>query len=564
MFMLRKLQSKSVKQATFPPRPSLAELKRALDTSAATNRNLFIAFNLLLVAALLMCLGLGDEQLLLGSQAIRLPVVGVDLSVWAFAFMMPLLLMVVHFDLMHNLHEHQRKLQTWVVVWEEKHPRSNVGKDGEPEPVMSDEIYPFLYDFAWLHAHGKGPANINPTLRPALCWALYCWAPYTVLVVFLIRFADLQSYAVTAWHLLLIVLDVIWVFWYWQSFAHSQSKFWLWRWLRTVVSGRMLLVGLSTLAGSWTLVMSCLIHFYLDVDNSEVGKNDTHHYKKIIDDMVTAEKYFQVYLNISLVPRLVVPNYRLKLDRDQFHVDKLVLVKNRDSEVWGNAAPLLNLSGRRFGFADFQNALMPRVNFERANLKGAKMDHANFMGANFTEAKLQDADLSNAHLQGTNFRRAGLQQTNLKIASLQGVILQEAILDKTDFQLADLHAADFRGATLLETNFRGAFLQGGILRNIAIENAYFDGASKEGTLGFESGNLDLFVYEWMQTACSTDFLAELMLKHDDKGIPEEISDAALRKWAKEWEKCKPHKDLIEKAILNRINSRAANQPALSN
>ncbi|MEN9866890.1 MAG: hypothetical protein RL748_2480, partial [Pseudomonadota bacterium] len=184
----RILQRIHAQKPTPAAKPTLDDAKKLLDTSATTNRNLFIAFNLVLVTALILCLGINDEQLLIGTAPIPLPFLNVQLPIWAFASVVPLLVLVVHFDLLHNLNEHSRKLKAWVAAWEEKYPPADAAKKDKGEMAVSDQLYPFLYDFAWLHAKGKGPQNINARLLPALCWAMYCWAPYTVLVIFLIRF----------------------------------------------------------------------------------------------------------------------------------------------------------------------------------------------------------------------------------------------------------------------------------------------------------------------------------------------------------------------------------------
>jgi hypothetical protein len=203
-------------------KPTLEDAKKLLDTSATTNRNLFVGFYLVLVTALILCLGINDEQLLIGTAPVPLPFLNVTLPIWAFASVVPLLVMVVHFDLLHNLNEHNRKLRAWVAAWEAKYPPAGNPAAGANEMAVSDQLFPFLYDFAWLHANGRGPQNINAKLLPGMCWALYCWAPYTVLVIFLIRFADLQSYFFTAWHLVLILLDVVWLVFYWPRLGVQQ------------------------------------------------------------------------------------------------------------------------------------------------------------------------------------------------------------------------------------------------------------------------------------------------------------------------------------------------------
>ena len=243
-----------------PPaiKPTLDDAKKLLDISAGTNRNLFIAFNLVLVTALILVLGITDEQLLLGNTVIPLPFLNVPLPISAFAIVVPLVVMAAHFDLLHNLNEHSRKLRVWVAAWEAKYPRDSA-QTAAMNAAVSEQLFPFLYDFAWLHANGKGPKRINARLLPGMCWALYCWAPYTVLVIFFIRFADLQNYIYTGWHFLLILLDVAWLYGYWPRFGAKRVQNRVWRWVRKVVNLPLLLLGVSSLAGGWTLGLFYLV-----------------------------------------------------------------------------------------------------------------------------------------------------------------------------------------------------------------------------------------------------------------------------------------------------------------
>ena len=174
-------------------KPTLDDAKKLLDISAGTNRNLFIAFNLVLVTALILVLGITDEQLLVGNTVIPLLFLNVPLPISAFATVVPLVVMAAHFDLLHNLNEHSRKLRAWVAAWEAKYPRDSA-QTAAMNAAVSEQLFPFLYDFAWLHANGKGPERVSSHLLPGMCWALYCWAPYTVLVIFLF---GLRIYRIT-------------------------------------------------------------------------------------------------------------------------------------------------------------------------------------------------------------------------------------------------------------------------------------------------------------------------------------------------------------------------------
>lgn len=157
---------------------TLEEAKKTLDNSAQTNRNLFIAFNFVLITALVLCVSVSDEDLLIGTSTIQLPLLNIKLPIWAFASIAPMVIVALHFDLLHNLTEHRDKLRYWRKQWQTVHPRNT---------RLTQQLYPFLFDFAWLHAHDTSSQKMRIRLLPGLCWLLYCWAAYTVLVIFFIR-----------------------------------------------------------------------------------------------------------------------------------------------------------------------------------------------------------------------------------------------------------------------------------------------------------------------------------------------------------------------------------------
>lgn len=82
------------------------------------NRNLFVLFNLLLAVSFISGLSISDEQLLVGTFTMAVPLIGIQIPIWTFASVTPLLVLIVHFDVLHNLNEHSRKLKSWITLWE--------------------------------------------------------------------------------------------------------------------------------------------------------------------------------------------------------------------------------------------------------------------------------------------------------------------------------------------------------------------------------------------------------------------------------------------------------------
>ena len=95
-----------------------------------------------------------------------------------------------------------------------------------------------------------------------------------------------------------------------------------------------------------------------------------------------------------------------------------------------------------------KRAILRRVNFENADLRGAILQRAGLADAVFKGGDLSDADLSHA---------------DLRFADLSGCCLR-----KTKLVGADLRWAIFEGANLADANLTRARLKGTVLHNITV------------------------------------------------------------------------------------------------
>jgi hypothetical protein len=96
-----------------------------------------------------------------------------------------------------------------------------------------------------------------------------------------------------------------------------------------------------------------------------------------------------------------------------------------------------------------------RYRGEGADLRGARLRHAQLGGAYLLCALLQRADLRGAHL-----RLADLAHTDLQRANLAGADLRSAEIICADLRNADLSHAALGGANLQDADLRGANLTG--------------------------------------------------------------------------------------------------------
>ena len=439
------------------------DAKALLDTSAEKNRNLLIAFLLYLVTVTVLVLSVTDMDLLLGNKAFTLPLLGVGLPLTAFYIFLPALLLVLHFDVLHNSKEHTAK---WV-KWFNWHDRC-------PEPSeMAWQLFPFILDVSRLR---NLPTDISPSLGHRLIavvvWLLYLYFPLLVLALFLARFSDLQNWAPT-YHVILIVADCLLIDWFWNH-EGSQTNSWR-QWFNHLKEGFKQAPKWLCHNKAKTLAIGALCGYVLTVLYSWGALQSLHYgWLNPTSPLIKPVAFMAESENFEWVlPRISVPaSYPYKVSEDDirlslwadeaahakeanYHADKLA--------VWAKSSRPLDLHGRHLAFANLAGAQLRRVDLHDAYLQGA----------NLSEAQLQDADLSAAQLQGADFTEAQLQGAKLGDAQLPAAKLSATELQGADLVSANLAGADLGQAKLQGANLSWAELQGADLALAELTGAIF-------------------------------------------------------------------------------------------
>ena len=159
-----------------------------------------------------------------------------------------------------------------------------------------------------------------------------------------------------------------------------------------------------------------------------------------------------------------------------------------------------DLRGANLREARLHNAVLDRIQGQRANFVSADARNTNFSGADLRGADLsygilENALLSNAKLNGASMYAVDLREAQMLRADLSRVDLRDAKLEKAMLSLANLENADFSAAKLgeanlmgaqfkdgifLEADFRKADLRGAVVTGAVVRDARFDGANLEG------------------------------------------------------------------------------------
>ena len=411
----------------------LEELEKQVANSSEKNRNFFTATLLVLVYLVIVVIQTSDLDLLIG-HTVHLPLIGIDMPMLAFYLAAPILVVALHFNLLHNIEQHHAKL----CEWRDSHKN---------QLVPRTSIYPFIFDFSTLDnrtTSSKNQKKLIKITRLVNQIVIYWVGPITILLI-LWRFTDYQSQGITLWHFFCLSINCTLVISYLKEIDHKSKN----------VMGVMLwFCGFLQTALLLLVANDCL-------PNAAIGA----------PTLSTNFVFPRIIINgRDNLLALDSQNLRFQFDLSEKTEDGKEISdsrpKNTNFHDWfmlhGNG---IDLSGNSMRFASFVKA-----DLRRAWLKGTKLQNANFLwaqlqGANFRSAQLQRAGFGMAKSQGAKFVYAQLQgadlyKTQLQEADLTSSNLQRAVLFSAELQGANLAAAQLKGADLTnitideKTNFK--------------------------------------------------------------------------------------------------------------
>lgn len=443
------------------------ELKDALDKSSSHNARLLLLFLLFLVYALVTVATTTDLQLLIPDSKVRLPIVGVELPLFGFYIVAPVLIVIFHFNLLFNLLQHSTKLHEW----------SKKRNDGNK--VL---LYPFMFNYLIQYKE----KNIQYYLLRASIWIMIYLSSLLILLFIQLKFSAYHSLLMTFYHSMLIMMDCLLIFIYWHRITRPElltreydsfKAMQMWhfnkkKWRRSLIFP-VILISLGN------LIILLLV--------KQVDIKYLTYIKPVIPRLVLMEKTL-----VALPPSDAI-------------IQRYLAMGKSEDDAWADFAKGLNLRGRDLKFATFinsnlqkadlmetklQGALLLMAQLQEANLFKAELQGTNLVGAqlqgvNLSEAQLQGANLAGAQLQGANLQEVQLQGINLFGAQLQGSNLYKAQLQGTNLYGAKLQGADLRGAQLqgvelFEAKLQGADLSGAQLQGANLYWAELQGANLEG------------------------------------------------------------------------------------
>jgi uncharacterized protein YjbI with pentapeptide repeats len=458
----------------------LEAIKQAVDDAASVGGGLWLSY-LFVLFYLAIAAGAVTHADLFLENPVKLPFLNVELPLLAFFFLAPILFLFVHaYTLVH------------LVFLTDKAKRFDQALStqiGDDSVAAKDSNDPRIAAIAGVR--GQLPSNIfieflaGPRdrragsfgwLLRAIAWSTLAVAPILLLLLFQLQFLPFHLSWITWTHRLALVADLVLIWWLWRKIlsgreadpdtAKTSGE---WRTVGLVLSAFVILFSLTaaTFPGEWLEDHWPDGRPFLTTDEEGQPKAVSLHdrvFNSKVDD-ITRRRW------LPFSSTLVLTGFNIY---EGLKIDDPEKLKGRDF--------IFRARGRDLTGAIFDFAVLPKVDFEGAELQGASLGEAQLQGASFERTQLQGARLELAELRVASLDKGQLQGASLDGATLQGASLrgaqlQGARLDDAQLQGASLKGAELQGASLDGATLQGASLLGARLQGASLENAELQGAS---------------------------------------------------------------------------------------
>ncbi|MBI5184966.1 MAG: pentapeptide repeat-containing protein [Nitrospinae bacterium] len=363
----------------------LENLKEALDKSSGLNRNLLLFFLTNMFYILIVAASTTDRQLLDPNGAIKLPLLGVDIRLFAFYGIAPILVLAFHHNILFNLLAHARKLHAW---------------DDERKKIGGNTLtlYPFLYNHLVEFRRDGSTGSVNSFLLRTSIFLSYGLLPFYILFSIQWRFSAYHSLGMAIWHFIALVADGFLLLLFWPRMGEINKellkeeydgffKMLKWHWSEGYIRNRN---ATSTTYPAFFFRSFILVGFF---------------------NFLLIVLFFSNMLPQALeplMPRLKLVEQTLVASPPSDAILNAYIMTGKDlEEAWLKHARGLDLRGRDLRFSDFSKSDLRNADLREANLQGvilrdAKLAKAKLQGVNLDGAQLQGANLSGAQLQGAN------------------------------------------------------------------------------------------------------------------------------------------------------------------
>lgn len=399
------------------PEP-IPDLLKAVNAASGKAFALWITF-LSVGTYLAITIGTTTHRQLLLAGPVQLPLLGVDLPLFAFYGFAPPLFVVLHLYVLMQLYLLARLLR----MFDEQ--LQDARMSGPEQRITRGQLDKFVFTQSLI---GVPQDWIVRLFLRIVVWLSFLVGPVLLLLGFEFRFLPYHSILAIIVQQVTLSLDLVLLLLLWPKITRTN--------VRQLQPWREVLAFFG-----WGFAILCSAAIGIIGITIPLG--------------IRTVFPMQGYLPEAI---LVLGNERL-VEPDEDKLSRLtvtLLLRHRD------------LQEGVFNGTDLRKADLSDANLRRAVLVTANLSKANLSHANLREADLQGANLSGANLGNADLFDASLTAARLSGANLSGASLNGANLSGIDPRLGNLK---FDGADLSDADLNLASLLGANLNNANLQNA---------------------------------------------------------------------------------------------
>ena len=477
----------------------LDRLRESANDSARSFRTTY-TFYLVIAFYILAIASATDHELLFRDGEVGLPIINVGVSVKLFFTFAPIILVLLHFNLLVQGVFLSQKIHQYV---------AELNKHSLPinkRAAALGLIFPVPLALKIANPDQRWSTRL---LLSAMVSIPIAVLPLGVMIYAQIQFLPYQSDIIWV-HRTVVLADFVLLWWLWPRIAAPSKK---WRWLgwsqglRSLVTNllHLLSVGLTvggTLSG--TLILAFVTIVIIDFPGG--------FFSALLPELepIRDHPFFEREYNLS--DRVLVSEEPSSEMLSAYYTTSCESGKSYGSNscdesvveigshFWCKHAKPIQLKKRRLRSADlsssilcgavFENANLYDANLSDSNLRNARLTNANLYDANLSDsnlrnARLTNADLRNARLTNADLRNARLTNANLRNAHLWGADLRDIDVERRmryyEWFVSYFAAPDLRYANLLASTLSGVYLPETLFHGVNFSWAKLDGTNLSGS-----------------------------------------------------------------------------------
>jgi len=356
-----------------PPAKLETDLKTLADAAnEATKREAAQWFYFVTIMITLAAIvGSTTHRVLFLEEAVKVPLLQIELPLEGFYMVAPAILLTLHFYLLAQLRIMAEKLRAFLDA---------VAEAAGEDVAARDKALKRLDSFVVVQLLTSERFGLTQAPVRLVAWTTLVAAPVLLLLFFQLRFLPYQDVAITWWHRVLVLGDMAVIWWLWPSFIGRPP--WTFWYLGVIRWGSALVVVVF----SWGLAT-------VPAELWELGGPLAVLRSKLFDGGVD----FVTQREASLLSR------KLVLSDEEF-------LTEAQKKAWADATEAaryrlprtLVLRGRNLRFARLERVDLRKADLTGSNLTGADLDEARLEHATLVFAVMDSASLSEAKLQGAN------------------------------------------------------------------------------------------------------------------------------------------------------------------